>query len=342
MNSLDKSINMLKERTWLSSLVCAIFVLYPNIAWFMCDMEQVEPERHYLFVLFFIFRTIYLWATMWGLIVLNMRSMRTLNLFKRAGMSLVASMALFGVYMLVTDVLLSFNFDYFISIVVFQFIIIALIGTMLGYIYLLYTSEREKDKEIERLKVENLQSRCDALMNQINPHFFFNALNGVSALVRQGDEERTLRYVDKVSDIFRYILQSEQRSVVELGEELEFVEAFSHVMQVRFAKKLQFDVSVAENKYNLKIPVLSLLPLLENVTVHNTIDSEHRMKVDIRLSERDELVVKNQIYPKLQRPTTNGIGIKNLTSRFELLIGTKVVAKAEEEVFTVVMPLKKL
>ena len=94
--------------------------------------------------------------------------------------------------MFITIVVLNFNYDRFISIVVFQFIIAGLLGALLGYIHLLYTSQREKEKEIERLRVENLQSRCDALMNQINPHFFFNSLNGVSALVRRGEDERTL------------------------------------------------------------------------------------------------------------------------------------------------------
>lgn len=340
MSSLDKNIGMLKERSWLVSLVCALFVLYPNIAWFMCDYDNTDPEKQNLFIVFFAFRTVYIWATIWLVNMLNMHLFRTLNVIKRIGMSLVTSFALFGVYVLVTN-LLSFNFDHFISIVVSQFITIALISTMLGYIHLLYTSQREQEKLIEQLQIENLQSRCDALMNQINPHFFFNALNGVSALVRQGDEERTLSYVDKLSDIFRYILHSEQQSVVTLGEELKFVEAFSHVMQVRFAKKLQFNIDVPSSKYDMKIPVLSLLPLLENVTVHNTIDSEHRMQIDIKMNERDELTVTNPIYPKLIKPDTNGIGIKNLTGRFELLIGTKVVVDNTNGVFKVVMPLKK-
>ena len=61
-------------------------------------------------------------------------------------------------------------------------------------------AKREKEREIERLRIENLQSRCDALANQINPHFFFNSLNGVQSLIRKKDDEKTLMYVHELSD----------------------------------------------------------------------------------------------------------------------------------------------
>ena len=97
---------------------------------------------------------------------------------------------------------------------------------------MLYHNQREKDQLIENLRVENLQSRCDALVNQINPHFFFNSLNGISSLIRKKNDENTLLYVTKLSDIFRYILQSDKKNLVPLSEELAFIEAFQHVMVV--------------------------------------------------------------------------------------------------------------
>lgn len=342
MNSLDKTMYLLKERTWLVGLISTLFLLYPNIAWFMCDLSFVEPGEEILFYLFFTFRTLFLWGVMWGLIFYNMRYLKTLNFYKRLVWNMLLGLVSLAVYMTMTHVLLSFTYDNFISIVVFQFIIAALLATMFGYISLLYTSQREKEKVIERLKVENLQSRCDALMNQINPHFFFNALNGVAALVRKQETERTLEYVDKLSDIFRYTLHSDSAMLVSLGEELQFVDAFSHVMEARFANKLQFEVDVPESKLSLRIPVLSLLPLLENVIVHNTVDIDHVMKVKISLNDEDELVVENPIYPKLKQPQTNGIGLNNLRSRFELMMNTQVVVMSENGVFRVVLQLKKM
>ena len=134
---------------------------------------------------------------------------------------------------------------------------------------MLYTRQREKEQEIERLRFENLQSRCDALANQVNPHFFFNSLNGISSLIRKKNDENTLTYVNQLSDIFRYILQSDRKGVVTLREELEFIQSFRYVMEVRFANKLSFTIDVDEaQKDVLTLPVLSLLPLVDLSLIH--------------------------------------------------------------------------
>ncbi len=176
-------------------------------------------------------------------------------------------------------------------------------------------------------------------MNQINPHFFFNSLNGLTALIRKKNDENTLTYVNKMSDVFRYILQSDKKGFVTLEEELEFVQAFRYMMEVRFANKLQFNVDVDSKMLCSKLPVLSILPLIENVVVHNTIDSEHKMVVTIRLNERKELVVSNPKYPKLAPAETNGTGLVNLNNRFSLLMDKQIRIEDKEDVFYVYLPL---
>lgn len=333
-----KSLHVIKKKPWLISLICALFMLYPNIAWFLCDLSFVPQEDRIWFYVYFIFRALWFWGLIWLLIWLNLNRIRTKNVIKRMFWNLLMSMGGFVVFELVT---IAYHYDTFISILIFQFIIIGLLTSMIGYIYLLMIDQHEKEREIERLQIESLQSRCDALMNQINPHFFFNSLNGISSLIRkEEDDEKVLEYVSKLSDVFRYILQSDRKGLVTLDEELKFAEAFSHVMEVRFANKLTFEVDVPEGKRNLTLPVLSLIPLLENVTVHNIIDSEHQMNVRIYLNSSSELVVSNPVYPKLTEPDTNGIGLKNLQSRFELLTGKEIKIKTDGSLFEVRLPLK--
>ena len=89
MNTLDVNMRALKEKTWLVGLICTVFLLYPNIAWFLCDLSFVEPEEHILFYIFFAFRTLFLWGVMWSLIIYNMRMLRTLNFYKRVGWNLL-------------------------------------------------------------------------------------------------------------------------------------------------------------------------------------------------------------------------------------------------------------
>ena len=333
-----KSLHVIKKKPWLISLICALFMLYPNIAWFLCDLSFVPQEDRIWFYVYFIFRALWFWGLIWLLIWLNLNRIRTKNVIKRMFWNLLMSMGGFVVFELVT---ITYHYDTFISILIFQFIVIGLLTSMIGYIYLLMIDQHEKEREIERLQIESLQSRCDALMNQINPHFFFNSLNGISSLIRKEEEDgKVLEYVSKLSDVFRYILQSDRKGLVTLDEELKFAEAFSHVMEVRFANKLTFDVDVPEGKRNLTLPVLSLIPLLENVTVHNIIDSEHQMNVRIYLNSSSELVVSNPVYPKLTEPDTNGIGLKNLQSRFELLTGKEIKIKTDGSMFEVRLPLK--
>jgi LytS/YehU family sensor histidine kinase len=210
-----------------------------------------------------------------------------------------------------------------------------------GHVAYQNSEQVRKEQEIEQLKIEKLQSRYDALTNQINPHFFFNSLNGLTSLIRKKNEENALEYVNKMSDVFRYILQSDKKGLVKLGEELDFVTAFFYMMEIRFANKLVFNIDVACEKRDLKIPVLSLLPLIDNVVVHNIIDSEHKMEVNIGLNDQMELSVSNPVYPKLSPPVTNGTGIKNLENRFSLLMDKQIRIVNDGIRYTVYLPLKQ-
>ncbi|WP_297903368.1 histidine kinase [uncultured Parabacteroides sp.] len=338
MVSLDEKLSVIKDKPWLVGLVCAVFVAYPNLAWIFCDMSYLAPDSHQSFLLFFLFRFLFFWGLIWLLLKSNLRHENCVSFFERLLWNVSFAFGGFVVYKLISY--LTVNYDRFLSIVIFQFIVLALLCTLIGYIQMLYHDQRVKEQLIENLRIENLQSRCDALVNQINPHFFFNSLNGISSLIRKKNDENTLLYVTKLSDIFRYILQSDKKNLVPLSEELAFIEAFRHVMEVRFANKLTFTIEVPEDKRSLRIPVLSLLPLVENVTVHNIIDSEHRMDILIRLNERMELVVSNPVYPKLTLPDTNGTGLKNLENRFLLLMNKQIRVESDENKFRVYLPLK--
>ena len=232
------------------------------------------------------------------------------------------------------------RFDY-VSTITCQFFVMAAISAFAGHLAMLYTKQRKNEQEIEQLRIENLQSRCDALANQINPHFFFNSLNGIAALIRKKNDENTLAYVDTLSDVFRYILRSDKRGLVTLEEELKFVESFRYMMEVRYANKLTFDIVVDDSKRDLKIPVLSLLPLIDNVIMHNRIDSEHVMKISISMNEQNELIVSNPIYPKLTIPDTNGTALKNLSNRFTLMLNQQIRIEDDEDIFSVYLPLIK-
>lgn len=338
MNTFDTYIS---RKLPLVSVLCTIFIVYTNIAWIPWELSFLDKPEYPGFFAFFLFRFLFFLALIYSLLWYNLHRIGEPLFVKRLWRNFLFTALAWLVYAGVVYVI-SFctgRVRCMGSILIFQFFVICLLCTFIGYISLLYSRQREKEQEIEQLRMENLQGRYDALVNRVNPHFFFNSLNGISALIRKKDDEKTLLYVSTLADIFRYILQSDRKGLVTLGEELEFVEAFRHVMEIRFANKLTFTADVPADKQALRIPVLSLLPLMENVIVHNIIDSGHKMDIRIRLNDRMELVVSNPVYPKPVPADTNGIGLKNLEHRFLLLVNKQIRVESGENMFNVYLPL---
>jgi hypothetical protein len=322
-----------------ASLVLSAFIIYPNIinlSWdFSRHASRVESAEY---VGFFVFRYAIFFILLWLLLTVNVRKLATRVLLQRFWRSIALTAGVYGVY-LATSLAAGKHNDCFSGVLLFQFLVACIICSLTGHIYALYSDQRVKEQEIERLRLENLQSRCEALANQVNPHFFFNSLNGLTALVRSDKKAQTLEYISQLSGVFRYILRSDKKGLVPLGEELGFLNSFRYLQEVRYADKLRFSISVPEPKMSLLLPVLSLLPLIENVVKHNMVDSENQMCVSVFVTEADELVVTNPVHHKLDQADKNGIGLANLSDRVWLLMGKKIRVESKDGVFCVYLPL---
>jgi LytS/YehU family sensor histidine kinase len=320
------------------SLIAALFVIYPDITWLPFDLGKLNESEKTNYIAFFILRYIFLGALVFLLIKINLQKIRTVDFKKRFAYNTIISVVVYAIYGGISYLIYS-RVKHYGSLVLFQFLVVSILSTLIGHIVTLYNEQRKREQEIEELRVQNLQSRYDALTNQINPHFFFNSLNGLTSLIRKKNNEETLTYVNKLSDVFRYILQSDKKGLVTLDEELTFVDAFRYMMEIRFANKLEYRINIDEKVLSHKIPVLSILPLLDNIVVHNMIDSEHKMIIDIFINENNELVVSNPVYPKLSPSDTNGTGLKNLESRYLLLMNRQIRIENKGSIFNVYLPL---
>lgn len=191
-----------------------------------------------------------------------------------------------------------------------------------------------------QLKSENLTTRYNMLVSQINPHFFFNSLNSLAMLVREGDEQKALTYIDQLSFSFRYIIRNGQNMLTTLAEELRFAEAYGYLFKIRYADKLFFDVDVAPKYLDYRLPVLTLQELLSNAVKHNAITKRRPLRVSIRV-ENGQLVVSNPLLPKLDAEPCTGIGLHNLDSRWQLITGHGIRIDRSGEIFSVCMSLLK-
>lgn len=330
----DKSIN----KILLASLICTVFVSYPNLLFLSWDLNCVPTGQRTCYIDNTLIRFFLFWILSTCMLFVNQRWLKSTLLKSRILPNLLLTVLTYGVYKCVTMLICS-GFDGRPIILTFQFIVMGMMTLLLGYTNYLSIIHQEKEEELQQLKIESLQSRCTALTNQINPHFFFNSLGGISSLVRKKDDKLTICYIDHLSDIFRYILQSENKGLVSLEEELEFARSFCEVMEVRYAGKLDVHIDVPADDLSLSIPVLALLPLIENVTVHNIIDSEHKMRIDIVMNENKELMVVNPLYPKQYKPDTHGTGLSNLEKRFAMLMNHQIRVEKTEKEFKVILPL---
>lgn len=218
--------------------------------------------------------------------------------------------------------------------------VVLTVAILYGRIYGLISQKQQILIENEHLRGENLQARYNMLMGQINPHFFFNSLNSLAMLVREGDNTRALDYIDQLSYTFRYIIQNGQNTTSTLADEMAFARAYGELFKVRYADKLFIDIEVDESYNSYTLPSLTLQPLIGNAVKHNTITRKQPFHIVIR-TEGDKLVVSNRKAPKLEPEPSTGIGLKNLRSRWQLITGKDIEISETSDEFIVRLPLQK-
>lgn len=208
-----------------------------------------------------------------------------------------------------------------------------------GWIFRLVSQRQAMEIENEKLTNENLSTRYNMLKGQINPHFFFNSLNSLAMLVREKEEEKALEYIDQLSFTFRYILQNGKSNLLTLEEELKFAEAYSYLFKIRYEDKIVFQQNIEPKFKGWILPSLSLQPLIENAVKHNSLTRQNPLHITISTQD-NILVVRNEKHPKLTQEPSTGIGLENLTNRWQLITGKGIVVINGDDFFEVRLPLQ--
>ncbi|TDQ16996.1 histidine kinase [Algoriphagus boseongensis] len=199
---------------------------------------------------------------------------------------------------------------------------------------------RKSAIEAEQLRSMKLASQYQSLKDQLNPHFLFNSLNALSNLVYE-DPDKSASFIQKLSKIYRYVLEVQQEELVELVRELEFAKNYLELQKIRFEENLNYSIDVPNCK-GCFLPPLSLQLLLENAIKHNIASQENPLFISI-LQKENELWVSNTFQPKTStnEPST-GVGLENIISRYKLMSDrVPEIGKSEHE-FLVRLPLLKI
>lgn len=193
--------------------------------------------------------------------------------------------------------------------------------------------------ELERFKKENAESQFESLRAQVNPHFLFNSLNTLSALIFQ-DQQKAESFVRELSDVYRYILENKDRELVTLKKELEIVKSYIYLIILRFEQNLTVDMEIDPKLDESMIPPLTLQMLVENATKHNVISKKRPLNVKI-YSDDEYIVVSNNIQKKEIKSYSSKLGLTNISSRFGFLTDRKVEIIENANEFQVKIPLIK-
>jgi hypothetical protein len=209
-------------------------------------------------------------------------------------------------------------------------VLIAILG-----LYSAAATERSRDAERRALELRALarEAEMSFLRRQLDPHFLFNSLNSVAALIGS-DAPAARRMCLLMADFFRKSLKFSAQQTIALADELTLIDTFLAIEQVRFGDRLRRSVEVSEAALSMRVPALLLQPLVENAVHHGIAHlvggGEIRVKAQVRGSLLD-IVVENSCDADRPVSRSTGLGLANVRGRVESMYGTRASMDVENE-----------
>lgn len=193
----------------------------------------------------------------------------------------------------------------------------------------------------EILEKENIRAKLEALQTQLSPHFLFNNFNIIDALI-ETQPALARKYVQGLSSVFRYILENKNRELVELKDELQFIQGYMFLMETRFEKNVSLEIIIKNTSVNKMIPPVSLQLLIENAIKHNEISKRHKLKIVIQELDNNYLSITNNMKLRKGMFSGTGNGLKNIARRYEYLTEKEVIVNTSENSFEILIPLLQI
>jgi hypothetical protein len=195
-----------------------------------------------------------------------------------------------------------------------------LMSAVAHYLYLAFEASHEAERRVLETEVTAREAELRALRAQLNPHFLFNSLNSINALVGS-DPEGARRMCEGLGDFLRRTLALGARDAVTLGEELALVDRYLGIEQVRFGDRLRVERAVDPEAVLCHVPPLLLQPLVENAIKHGIQDCIDGGAIRIEARRENGLlrvVVENPVDPEAPSRRGQGVGLANVRRRLEV------------------------
>lgn len=193
----------------------------------------------------------------------------------------------------------------------------------------------------EALKNQQIRTQFEVLQNQMSPHFLFNSLNTLTTLIAE-DGKIAIEFTEKLSEVYRYILQNKEKEVVGLSEELEFARNYIFLLKIRYPENLKTKFEVDEKYLKRSIAPLTIQILLENAIKHNVISKAHPLFIEISMKGNNAIIVKNNLQKKKTIEKSTKTGLVNIKKRYEYFGQKNIAIETTKEEFSVMIPLLKV
>lgn len=208
----------------------------------------------------------------------------------------------------------------------------------LGFIaYHFFEFWKENETRAANLEKEKSQVQFDNLKNQLNPHFLFNSLTSLDSLIQE-NPDLARKFLQQLSKVFRYVLQSKEKGLVSLQSELDFIKNYVQLLQTRFGDSLKVNIDIKPDDLDKQIAPVTLQILIENAIKHNVVNQSNVLNINI-LTYDNFLFVENNIQLKKQVETSNRQGLNNLKTLYGFLHQTPIEITEELNIFKVKIPL---
>jgi sensor histidine kinase YesM len=209
-------------------------------------------------------------------------------------------------------------------------------GLLFGAALFIYIQWQDALNREQKLREENLIFQNETLKNQINPHFLFNSLNTLSSLVNT-QPEIAEKFINRLSSIYRYIIEKTSMDRVSLEAELSFIRDYFYLHKIRGDEKIQLEIKI-DNPAGFEILPISLQGLVENAIKHNKATRKDPLKIIIYI-EGQHIIVKNNLQKMATQIRSTGTGLKNLAERVKLVSGRDLIIEESVNNFLVKLPL---
>jgi len=202
-----------------------------------------------------------------------------------------------------------------------------------------YAADARASMEAERDRANQEKFRYLILKQQVNPHFLFNSLNVLDALVCEQKTQEASDYIHDLSGVYRYLLKAENEPLVSLEDEMTYTDMFLHLMQIRFPDGFVVEKEIRPEDMQRYVVPCSVQLLVENALKHNIISASHPLHVRICSDGGSSLTVTNDLRLKLTPPASTGVGLKYVRQQFLDHGGKTIDIRQDEKTYSVTLPL---